>query len=418
MNLLVIALLYSARQVGQTGRFTRIASGCKSIAARSLAKAINYPHLETYFAPPYFKLPYAQQNRPVGIQQWLLETKCGGSHCVGDDEILVILDPDMLFLRPISNDPELERHSALQRFRADSFVARPGHPVAQGYGIGPFDRFRDICEQYFGRNESEGCQRWVDDRSVRRGTAHGSRHWSIGAPYLIAAVDMRRLAPLWMELTPLVWQRSKGLEADMYAYSMAAAHLDLVHSRVEHHLISFIGSPRWTPPGGGRRNSAFEPPFEGWKHIDERFLDATAPEANDHPCRRHTPLYATSPTARLPTLLHYCQTSLVFNDDPEDTFIVGFSKYRLPQDLLACDAALIAEPWAPSPKHVDVFKYNTVDVRKRHDRVMTDSQELLRREPFYMCEIILYFNAAIEDHKRAYCPNGFNSARTRRLVGL
>ena len=119
-----------------------------------------------YFTPP-ISLRYAQQNRPMGIMQWLSERDCG-RRCVPDGEVLVVMDPDMLFLRPLTNDPNLEKTAALQRWPEDPIVARPGRPLAQGYGIGPFQRLANVCVTLFGFNKTEGCQRWQHVQSAAR----------------------------------------------------------------------------------------------------------------------------------------------------------------------------------------------------------------------------------------------------------
>ena len=191
--------------------------------------------------------------------------------------------------------------------------------------------------------------------------ANGWRHHSIGAPYLIAAADMRRLAPLWADLTPLVYTKSRGLEADMYAYAMAAAHLQLRHTRVEHLMLSnshAMDMLTWQQAAA----VGYEASREGWQYVDDVFFPEEAPNASHHPCHCHTPVLSSDPRAKLPTLLHYCQPYKLFNDDPAGTYAAGFAKWSMPSTILLCDSPLLEEPWAPTPQSPYIYNAGTIQV--------------------------------------------------------
>jgi hypothetical protein len=421
-----VALLHSARLVGQRGAFTRLVSGCSTQAQRDAMLRIR-PHLglATYFMPAQASSrgakQYAQKNRPEVLLVWLgqcyqssCDRSCPGG-CVRDSEVLVVIDPDMAFMKPLTQTLEAEQSAALQLWKHDMILAAPGRPVAQGYDIGPFSRHVDLCVKFFGGvDASEGCQQWAK-------SSEGWRHWSIGAPYILYPADMLRIAPLWSQLTAVAFDKMHSIESDMYAYAMAAAHLGIVHSRVENLGISSVRSEPW------HVNAPWSVAAkEGWEHVDRAFLENSAPKAREHPCRCHTPVHSADARAALPTFLHYCQSWKAYGGTPHGREVVGFSKYRVPDDILACDSPLLAEPWAPRPVDMDVLRTDArgameVTYFDEHGRLRPEALES-RREPrrdaFIMCQAILTLNAALLDHKRAFCPAGFNANRTLILPDL
>lgn len=73
-----------------------------------------------------------------------------------------------------------------------------------------------------------------------RGGRQASLHYSVGAPYLVEKSDLLRLAISWVEFVPRVYAGYPDLLAEMFAYSLAAAHQQLPHLRVEHFMVSNI----------------------------------------------------------------------------------------------------------------------------------------------------------------------------------
>ena len=405
-----VALIGSARLVGQRGHFTRIVSDCPDEAAKQRVLIINQPRdgLTTVFAPK-LRDSYPQQNRPDGLTHWLQNA----DPPIQDDVILVVLDPDQMFMKPLTQIEALERPATLKHWSEDRTVAVPGKPVGQGYGIGGFAKYVSICEELWGKDASEGCQAAV--RREAEENEYMVRHYSVGAPYMMAAGDMGKLAPLWSTLTPLVHAREPSIMADMWAYSMAAAHLGLEHDRVENLAISDpLGVPRNARAGGSFKGS-----IEGWQWIDDAYLDESAPLGAQHPCRCHTPVHSTDPSAELPTLMHYCATYKIFHDGPDKPFTFGTSKYRMPDDrILDCAHPLLAEPWAPSPPGVDILAYNTADRWAKYMHPGFPHVDRMPREAFSACQVVLMWNMAFTDHKRTFCPDGFNANKTYYLMAL
>ncbi len=98
------------------------------------------------------------------------------------------------------------------------------------------------------------------------------------------------------------------LLAEMYAYSMAAAHERLPHLQVDHYMVSNIDA-------GG----------EGWKWVDELQQNVCQPYNGE----------LFFPGENLPTVLHFCQTYRVGE--------FTFTKRRVPHSLFTCDSPMFAD---------------------------------------------------------------------------
>lgn len=184
-----------------------------------------------------------------------------------------------------------------------------GVPFAQQYGLGThwrqFDRAA-IC------GPNSACTLTTE--------ADARRHYPVGPPYMLHVDDWRRLAPVWREFAPKVYAQYPNLLAEMYAYCMAAAHLQLQHVRVNHLMLSNVAVRD-----------------EGWALIDGLPLDLACPaDANtglDPPI--------VTPWGRtmyiLPVFLHFCQN-----------YRLGdwmFAKRRVPHGIMSdCAQELLAMP--------------------------------------------------------------------------
>lgn len=104
-----------------------------------------------------------------------------------------------------------------------------------------------------------------------------------------------------------VYSRYPELLAEMYAYSMAAAHQNLPHLTMMSYMVSNIDMDE-----------------EGWKYIDV-FQDNVCEEPVDG---------IFYPGQSLPTVLHYCQ----FYRSGE----FGFQKRRIRKQLFDCDKPMMA----------------------------------------------------------------------------
>jgi hypothetical protein len=108
----------------------------------------------------------------------------------------------------------------------------------------------------------------------------------------------------------------------MYAYSMAAAHLNLPHQQMEHYMVSN------TESGG-----------EGWAHIDALEDSCIPPTINPAASVGSGQQYETFtyyPGKPLPNVIHYCQHFRVGD--------FAFGKRVANKQMFSCDAPLFREP--------------------------------------------------------------------------
>lgn len=244
-------------------------------------------------------------NKPRGIEHWLLANKSSASLT----EIIALIDPDFAFLRPLTDVFDKRVSLAISPWTMAELADRAdrGVPFGQQYGLGThwlrFDRVA-VCGP--------------DSPCTRTSQQEAYKYYPVGPPYMLHVDDWRRLAPVWSEFAPRVYAQYPNLLAEMYAYCMAAAHLELRHMRVNHLMISNVAVRD-----------------EGWALVDPLPLDlACSADPDGQP-------ELVSPSSRgkypLPGFLHFCQN-----------YRLGdwmFAKRRVPHDLVtACDRDLLASP--------------------------------------------------------------------------
>ena len=150
----------------------------------------------------------------------------------------------------------------------------------------------------------------------------------------------------------------------MYAYCMAAAHLELPHLRLDHHMISNVGAYG-----------------EGWEHIDN-LLPGEA-------CRGDLLPSTWDPAPLLPTFLHHCQGYSVEK--------YRYGKRAVPKNIMACDGPgpLVQPPAAFDAK----FPVPPADLPKKERRPGLAT----RRHAFAVCTATAHVNAAAAFVKERMC---------------
>jgi len=314
-----ITLYYSALLCGQQGQITRIASGCTAEETAELHGTYKKVFPENYrvgsaggggrdgltfrlHSTPDFKhdettnKKYAFYNKPRGLKHWL----DNAVPSIPADEVVALLDPDMIFLRPLTarvrGDPTkmynknnyVDKKSGIMVQEMQEFVVT-GKPVAQMYGLGA--PWTDDHHKKFNRKAI--CD--ADSPCLEVEREDGEQHYSVGPPYLATRADFDRIAKSWVDLVPKVFAQYPFLLAEMYAYSMAAAHEGLPHAQFYHYMVS-------NSEGGG----------EGWDYVDD--LDDVC-EAPSVPSKDAVPqMHVGDVTVErfydgkpLPVLFHYCQ---------------------------------------------------------------------------------------------------------------
>jgi len=134
--------------------------------------------------------------------------------------------------------------------------------------------------------------------------------------------DLVRLVTSWTDMVPRVYEKYPSLLAEMYAYSMAAAHTELPHFTMHNLMVSNTDADD-----------------EGWKWIDAFVDDVCVPPTNG----------VFYPDHAMPSVLHYCQ----FYRAGE----FGFQKRRIKKDLFSCDQPMMAD----LPRDLGTVNYKNRD---------------------------------------------------------
>lgn len=104
-----------------------------------------------------------------------------------------------------------------------------GTPFGQAYGFGDtWRKFTDIA----GPNSPAHK---VDSKEAQL-------HYQVGPPYFAHHRDMHKIVTRWSELVPKVHDAKPQLMAEMYAYCLAAADVQLPHEVVESMMVSSVDS--------------------------------------------------------------------------------------------------------------------------------------------------------------------------------
>lgn len=216
-----LLMFYSAVQVGQPGTLTRIASGCNEKQMQYLKElyAKMYPHYHVHFTPDFKKdektgKKYDFYNKPYGLEHWL----DNADPPIKDGVVIALIDPDMIFLRPLTANIKGEANQILQDAYTSTHLRKPimtmpqfvkkGSPAAQLYGLGApwttrsrnFNR-TDVC------GPNSPCMK-VDTES-------GELYYSVGPPYIAEKSDLLRITKAWTKFVPKVYSKYPELLAEM-----------------------------------------------------------------------------------------------------------------------------------------------------------------------------------------------------------
>jgi peptidyl serine alpha-galactosyltransferase len=372
-----IALFVSAHDVNQTGYLTRIASGCtpeQEVQLREFHRKtieVLNPKFLLYFTPDYSRenprYNYIFFNKAFGMKHWL--TNRFGYHFDDmsknednpyNDDLIIILDPDQVMLRPIPRDFKDENVLFLDTSKASvpalnyTRVSR-GRPMAQMYLLGNTWLHKMNWTHAFG-----------DTRAARQSPAfHTSKeeylyfHGS-GPPFLTAAYDMVRIVDTWTKVAPPMLDLNLTFMSEMFSYLTAAAHNKLPHRMVTSLMLSRVGAKH-----------------EGWPLILKlNSVDNVSPR-------------------QLPFVLHYCQK-----------YYLGpysFYKHALPKgsyNIMSCNHPLFAEP----PAHIIKYR-QTVTTR---GMVYNHTRQERMSYGFFLYHLLRKVNRALEHYKNIHCENGNN----------
>lgn len=144
-----------------------------------------------------------------------------------------------------------------------------------------------------------------------RHAAHSRIMGSVGSQ--VSAMSQCFVLERCIDLTHVhlcrVYEGYPYLLAEMYAYSMAAAHEKLPHLQVLNHMVSNVGDYG-----------------EGWPWVDALSDVCEPPDANGR-------FFSGKPMV---TFVHFCQNYRAGN--------IGFGKRAVPHDIFSCASPMLVEP--------------------------------------------------------------------------
>lgn len=370
-------LLASAYLVGQRGRITRIVSGCndrkaetvkhrdqtfpsgtndKIVPLEQLNRSIN----ENFglFVTPSFEgaIDFPWINKPNSIKYFMEKAKPELERM--GETVIAILDPDFVFLTQLTQTG-LHKGEYIASRDHDNLpgVSKPfpdlvqkGRPVAQRYGLeGGWTR-KDIydLEKITGEKNSKASL-WS--------SVEAAKWTSVGPPLILHIDDLYNLSKLWQRYMMPVLRSTKEVDilADMWAYSIGAAQLDLKHTILDHYMIS-----SWGTRG------------EGYQWVDD---------FKDFSCANPSP----GENDRMPTFIHMA-SNFKAPDGHKGPWM--FHKGHVPGHILNCDVPSIIVP---------------------PDNLWRDSVERkTKQQAWVLCTIINKLNKVLKMYKTKFCPIGFS----------
>jgi hypothetical protein len=323
-----------------------------------------------HFTPDFSNVSgddYKYYNKPFGLQHWLQHgLKYDDNKEKYNDAIFVVLDPDMMLLRPLTYDFTDSNIIIHKSIRGEPPIRKVSHgqPWASIYGFGD-SPFRVPLNYVFANATDSPALSVTGEEQIN--------NYAGGPPYMATGADMSAIVNKWCELVIRVHgapfdRRRDDLLDEMFGWSLAVAHLSLPHTLVESFMISN------THVNNG----------EGWSLID----------ALDDGELCNFPI-STEKENKLPYVIHYCQSYWL------GKWFIG--KYRLASDWLSCDRPLLLEP----PKNIGK-KY---DFYIRPGGVPYGTKEkipqtVVKREHFMICQLIARFNDAATWIKNQTCEEG------------
>mmetsp|Transcript_7280 Transcript_7280/g.14612 ORF Transcript_7280/g.14612 Transcript_7280/m.14612 type:complete len:579 (-) Transcript_7280:186-1922(-) len=271
---------------------------------------------------------YKFNNKPNGLHHWAVdflrkEGTDGG-------EAVVLVDPDFLFLNKFE-------------FPAGNDMVAPGKPAAAKYGLG--GQFLDfnltrICERAPLPQSDSAQNKPCPFQTISNSDVH--KYYSAGAPYIIHIEDVLAFSQRWVELVPPTYDEYPLLYAEMFAYSMAAADLNLKHNLIQGLFTGCMTS--WPHTHGVEEHEALEISAKNYANLFENPVSGASfdPESGGAVSCFLPPL---SP----PPFLHYCQRYLFATpytkDAMEDRVVHFFAKRRVDHDILDCNRKVVLEPF-------------------------------------------------------------------------
>ena len=186
-----------------------------------------------------------------------------------DNVTYILLDPDQIILRPFKNDYTNENERWGGPFQNKRIVEQ-GQPFAQEYAMGVefLMQMKSHMKHIAPKNEQPS--------PLENLTREEAFAYQFGPPYIMKGSDLWKIVNKWADFVPYVYDKIPNHLSEMYAYSAAAAHLELPHQIVRSFMVS--NADVWEG--------------EGWNLVEG--------QSNDDVC-------SNIPVDEMPHVIHYCK---------------------------------------------------------------------------------------------------------------
>jgi hypothetical protein len=374
---------FSAMTSKQQGTVTRLVSGCSPDAQEKVTKdfqekiAAMSDRFRIHFTPEYGRVAGQNfqvtkyWNKPFGLRHWL-ENVFGYNHTAGkvssplDDDLIVLVDPDMLIQRPFVNHfPQYMPNLWIDTVRNGKGPIRDkvshGKPMAQNYGFGA---------SWLTHTRSNLTYVVGPDSPVHNVTEDEGRYlYSAGPPYIATARDMYGISYYWTKFLPKIFDLHPQFMSEMYGYCMAAAHLKLEHQLAQGFMVSDANILNG----------------EGWGFMEK--VGETVCDVEQF-------------QDRVPQVIHFCQR-----------YSIGeyfMSKYKLPVEILSCDFPLLELPPLDIAAHTNYSHYGDGSIKAWPSKLDWRPYH----HAYMVCALMPAINKAATFFKDHHCPNGANYNQT------
>lgn len=195
---------FFAHKVQQPGYVIRIASGCTQAQQDQLQK-FHQTHISklnhkfsVHFTPDFADVSgdnYKYYNKPFGVRHWMEYGLNYSQSKLNQDAIIMILDPDMILLRPLTYDfthSNVIIHKS-QRGTPETKMVMHGQPWASLYAFGD-GPFRVDMDYVFANQTDSPALRTTKDQI--------NHNYPGGPPYMATGKDMYNIVNAWCMLVP------------------------------------------------------------------------------------------------------------------------------------------------------------------------------------------------------------------------
>jgi len=304
-------------------------------------------------------------NKPMGLAHWLEH-----ANPPVKEKIIVIIDPDQFFLDKLEIDGSRSVKGSGRPYGENGILMTSGAKGGKAFGrdvVGLTDlikRGRPIGQTYglggaFVHSYNVSAIVEPDSPALQLDFKRAAQYYSVGPPMMAHIDDMRKIFSKWVPyMHPVFNQHPGDIQADMYAYSFAAAHFNLDHLMFDHYMVS-------SPMTGG----------EAWPFVNKYgSMPCSNPNKN-----------ARRPDARIPTFLHLAQRY-----DSEATRFM-FHKGHVPANILSCDLPILITP--PD---------DLIDTAPSKEQV---------HKMYMLCNAYNLINEAVLAWKKKFCAPGYNTKK-------